>query len=150
MPLMEWSDDFSVGVGVIDADHKRLLGLLNELHDAVQAGDAHEVLAKVLDELVLYVGYHFAHEEELFLRTDYPGSEKHHRQHQALTSAVQEIVADFHRQAMSTLPQQVLEFLKNWLYEHILRSDQAFGAYYKALKIKPRLEDYQPETASAQ
>ena len=70
MPFAEWSDEFSVGVEKIDRDHKRLLALLNELHDALEAGERPEVTGKVLDGLVLYVGYHFAHEEALFLRTD--------------------------------------------------------------------------------
>jgi hemerythrin-like metal-binding protein len=132
MPFAEWTAEFSVGVDEIDSDHKRLLALLNELHDAVKAGAGSEVLGKVLDGLMLYVGYHFAHEEELFLRTDYPGSARHLRQHQALTITVKEIQEDFQLDNSDALPTQVLEFLKNWLYEHILGSDRAFGVYLKA------------------
>ncbi len=142
MPMIEWSDEFTMGVEVIDTDHKRLLGLLNALHNSVEAGDARDVIAKVLDELVFYIGYHFACEEELFLRTAYPGSDKHMRQHQALTSAIQEIVAEFHKQTLDGLPRQVLEFLRNWLYEHILRSDRAFSTYYKALRAQSTPKAY--------
>ena len=132
MPFAEWSKEFSVGVAEIDDDHRRLLELLNELHDAVERGDGQDVLGKVLDGLTLYVSYHFAHEEALFLRTNYPGSERHRRQHRALTITVREIHDDFQSGASDVLPQQVLEFLKNWLYEHILGSDRAFGVYYNA------------------
>ena len=121
-----------MGVEEIDREHKRLLGLLNELHDAVHAGDAREVLGKVLDELMLYVGYHFAHEEELFLRTNYPGNERHRRQHRALTITVKEVREDFQLSGSEGLPVQVLEFLKTWLFEHIMGSDRAFGMYYNA------------------
>jgi hemerythrin-like metal-binding protein len=132
MPFAEWTAEFSVGVDEIDRDHRRLLDLLNELHDAVKAGDGHEVLGKVLDGLTLYVGYHFAHEEELFLRTDYPGAEGHLRQHRALTITVKEIQDDFELDNSDTLPAQVLEFLKNWLCDHILGADRAFGIYLKS------------------
>ena len=132
MPFAEWTDEFSVGVAEIDRDHQRLLGLLNELHDAAEAGDGQEVLGKVLDGLVHYVSYHFACEEALFLRTNYPDYKEHTRKHQALTATVKEVHEDFQRGASEALPLQVLEFLKNWLYEDILGADRAFGAYFNA------------------
>ncbi len=137
MPFAEWSDEFSVGVEEIDREHKRLLGLLNDLHDAVEAGGAREVLGKVMDELLLYVAYHFAHEEELFLRTNYPGFERHQGQHRALTITVKEIHEDFQLSDSEALPRQVLLFLKNWLYEHIMGADRAFGVYYNACLAQP-------------
>ena len=132
MPFAEWSKEFSVGVEEIDGDHRRLLELLNQLHDAAKTEDGREVLGRVLDGLMLYVGYHFAHEEALFLRTNYPGYERHRRQHQALTITVKEIRDDFQMGRSDALPRQVLEFLKNWLYEHIMGSDRAFGVYFNA------------------
>jgi hemerythrin-like metal-binding protein len=132
MPFAEWTDEFSVGVAEIDRDHQRLLGLLNELHDAVEAGDAQDVLGKVLDGLVHYVSYHFASEEALFLRSNYPDYKQHMRKHQALAATVKEIHKDFQREASEAVPLQVLEFLKNWLYEDILGADLAFGVYFNA------------------
>src|SRR5208337_1890934 len=114
MPFAEWSNEFSVGVEEIDGDHRRLLELLNQLHDAAKTEDGREVLGRVLDGLMLYVGYHFAHEEALFLRTNYPGYERHRRQHQALTITVKEIRDDFQMGRSDALPRQVLDFLKNW------------------------------------
>jgi hemerythrin len=132
MPFAEWSNEFSVGVEEIDGDHRRLLELLNELHDAVKAGGGHEALGRVLDGLMHYVDYHFSHEETLFIRTKYPGYERHRQQHRAFTITVKEIQEDFQLGASDALPQQVLEFLKNWLVEHIMGSDRAFGVYFNA------------------
>jgi hemerythrin len=132
MSLLEWSAEFSVGVEEIDRDHQRLMGLLNDLHAAVEVGAGHQVLGVVLDGLILYVSYHFAHEEGLFLTANYPGFENHRRQHQALTDAVKEIYEDFQAGAAETLPDEVLEFLKAWLYKHIMESDRAFGVYLSA------------------
>ena len=129
MPFVEWTDEFSIGVPEVDRDHQKLLALLNDLFDAVEAGTGHEVLGLVLDGLILYISYHFAHEEGLFLQSSYPGYEMHRRQHEALTDTVKEIHSDFLAGAAETLPQEVLEFLKNWLYKHILEADRAFGVY---------------------
>jgi hemerythrin len=38
MPLMTWTPKLSVGVAVLDEDHKKLVGMVNELYDAMQAG----------------------------------------------------------------------------------------------------------------
>jgi hemerythrin-like metal-binding protein len=136
MPFAEWSDGFSIGIEEIDQEHKKLLNLVNVLHDTVEAGGAHEALGEVLDELMRYVIYHFSHEEELFLRTNYPGAERHLKQHSDLTGATKKVYDEFRLNASETLPLQVLEFLKNWLYEHILGSDRAFGVYYNSWLAK--------------
>ncbi len=128
-PLVEWSDALSVGVEQIDNEHKKLVGLLNELHRALQAGMGQGALGGVLDGLYQYTCYHFAHEEILFLGSNYPGYEKHRRQHKNLTAKVLEIYEDFQTGSAEVLPEQVLEFLKTWLSQHILGADRDFGTY---------------------
>ncbi len=129
MPITKWTDEFSIGVDEIDRDHKRLLELLNDLHDAVEAGASRAILGNALDGVMLYVNYHFAHEEGLLLRMSYPGYEKHRQQHQSLMVTVKEVHESFQSQASDALPRQVPEFLTNWLFEHVLRADRAFSLY---------------------
>ena len=137
MRFVEWSEEFSVGIEAIDRDHRRLLELLNELHDAVETGGGREILGKVLDGLILYVSYHFAHEERLLLRVNYPGYERHRRKHLSFTDTVKEVHEGFQSGASDALPRQVLEFLKNWLYDHILGSDRAYSVYFNANQVAP-------------
>ena len=68
MPLIAWDQGFSVGVGSIDEQHKKLIGLLNDLHDAMRFGKGRDVLGKVLAELIDYTAYHFRTEEGLFAK----------------------------------------------------------------------------------
>jgi hemerythrin len=96
------------------------------------------------------VAYHFAHEEELFLRTGYPGFEWHRLQHRALTITVKEIYEDFQLSDSEALPRQVLLFLKHWLYDHIMGSDRAFGVYYNACQAQPRPEAPPVEASAPQ
>ena len=53
MSLMEWNEKLSVGVPSIDAQHKKLVAMLNELYDAMQAKHSQEALGKVLDGLIV-------------------------------------------------------------------------------------------------
>ncbi len=132
MPYAEWGDEFSVGIEELDADHKKLLALLNDLKKAMDAGDAHDALGRVLAGLKLYMSFHFAHEEELFRQLEYPDYEAHCREHQAFADAVEELHRDFRVRASDALPRQAFDFLKNWLYEHSLGADRAFASYLKA------------------
>ena len=52
----------SVGAHLIDADHRALIAIINELHDMLKETDGavdHAVLAKGFKELVTYSQYHF-------------------------------------------------------------------------------------------
>lgn len=53
MPFMEWSDTLSVNNATIDSDHKRLIELVNRLHDALM-----ERLMKVDQQLGQWVAAH--------------------------------------------------------------------------------------------
>jgi hemerythrin-like metal-binding protein len=132
MPFAEWGDEFSIGIDELDADHKKLFALLNDLKKAMDTGNAYEALGRVLSGLKLYMRLHFAHEEELLRLTDYPDYEAHYREHQAFADAVEELHRDFRIRVSDALPRQAFEFLKNWLYQHSLEADRAFAEYLKA------------------
>jgi hemerythrin len=150
MPFAEWGDNCDLGIEAFDRDHKRLLALLNKLHNAVEAGHAQEVLARVLAALNIYVNFHFTEEEELFLRTNYPGYETHRREHREMAAAVEEIRRDFEKSASDALPQRVLEFLKGWLYDHHMRFDRAFAEYLEANRATLELQDNSASARAAQ
>jgi hemerythrin-like metal-binding protein len=60
MPFLTWTQSMSVGVGALDAGHRqRMIEIINELHDGIQAGHKKEVLGHVLDELLEYTQGHF-------------------------------------------------------------------------------------------
>jgi hemerythrin len=146
MPFAEWGDEFSIGIEEFDADHKKLIGMLNSLKKAMDAGNAYEELGRVLAGLKLYMSFHFAHEEELLRQINYPDYEAHRREHQAFAETVEEIHRDFRIRVSDALPGQVLEFLKNWLYEHSLGADRAVAEY---LKANPELMERVTSSAGA-
>ena len=71
MPLMQWNEKMSVGVSTFDNEHKKLIDLVNALHDGIQANRTPDVLGKVLDGLISYTATHFKHEEEFFAKSGY-------------------------------------------------------------------------------
>jgi hemerythrin len=135
MALMMWTEKLSVGVGALDDDHKRLISMLNELYDAMQAGHGKDSLGRILNELVRYTKVHFAREEEFFAKTGYPASAAHKGEHDALTSQVLDVQRQYEGGAAATLSLEVLRFLKTWLTNHIQGSDQKYRAHLNAKGI---------------
>ena len=94
MTFMTWNDKLSVGVASIDEDHRKLIGLIDELYEGLQSGHSKEVLCGVLDRLVDYTQYHFEREEGFLRKTGYPEIAEHKKEHDTMT----EWVLDVHKQ----------------------------------------------------
>jgi hemerythrin len=133
---MQWNEKMSVGVSMFDTEHKKLIDLVNELHDGIQAGKAPDSLAKVLAGLITYTATHFKHEEEFFAKTGYPASADHKKEHDDLTKQVLDIQAKVAAGATGMLSLEVLAFLKKWLINHIQGSDKKYGPHLNAKGIR--------------
>jgi hemerythrin len=57
-----WSNEYSLGVAVIDDQHKKFVGAIDELYESIQNGDSQQNLGGILKELVEYHNVHFATE----------------------------------------------------------------------------------------
>lgn len=130
MPLMNWNEKMAVGVNLLDTDHQKLVAMLNELYDAVMKGQGKDALGKILDGLVDYTKVHFAHEEKFFSQTNYSDAAAHKKEHEALTKQVLEVQAKYKSGATGTLSLEVMNFLKNWLINHIQGCDQKYSAHF--------------------
>lgn len=131
MSLMTWNDnEFSVNIKLLDTHHKRLFGLVNDLHDAMKQGGAKDILGKVFSELIDYTVYHFRAEEELFQKYGYPEYAQHKKEHEDLTKQVLELKDKFDKdKLMCVLTIETMDFLKDWLKNHICGSDKKYGPF---------------------
>ncbi len=123
--MFEWSNDYSVQIVGIDAQHRNLFAIGHELHAAMASGHGKAVLAKILDRLVQYTAVHFAHEERLMRLNDYPGLAAHKAEHDSLTTQVLKFQADY-ASGRAAMTVQLLTFLKDWLEKHIKGSDMRY------------------------
>ncbi len=130
MALFEWSDELSVGIASIDEQHQHLVGIVNDLHAAMLRREGRMALAGTFCRLVEYTEYHFAHEEALFEIHGYAGAAGHRAQHAMLTARVQELRQQFEAGKV-TITIEVMEFLRDWLRNHIAVSDREYGPFLK-------------------
>jgi len=132
MALVVWNEKLSVGVRSIDDQHKKLVTLLNQLHDGMMAGKGKEMLGTVLKGLIDYTASHFKYEEDLFARTGYPDSTAHKKEHADLVRRVLEVQAQYEEKGPSALTIPVMNFLKDWLTTHIQGADRAYAPHLAA------------------
>ena len=128
MKKITWDESLSVDGGEIDEDHRRLVDLFNMLSRAVEEGDAAEYIDAVLEELVSCTIWHFRHEERLMLMYKYDGLEAHKDEHNDLIDSVRELQQKFHK-ANNLLTNEDIEYLEDWLTQHILGQDMRLGFY---------------------
>jgi len=128
MAFIDWNDTYSVGVVKIDNQHKRLVQIINELSDAMGAGKGKDVLGNVLKELIAYVNTHFKTEEEMMVQFGYEEYENHRYEHEKLTDEVKRFFDDY-QAGKALLSVQIMNFLRNWLMDHIVVKDKKFGKF---------------------
>jgi hemerythrin len=129
MPIMEWTADLSVKVGEIDNQHKKLIGLINKLHDAMRAGQGKEVLEGTLQELAAYTVYHFQNEEKYMQKFSYPGYLKHKGEHAAFVKKVTDFQKDFAANRLG-LTLDLMNFLRDWVNNHIKETDKQYSTLF--------------------
>ena len=125
---LKWKSEYSVGIASIDIQHRKLIELINSLQTAVDYSTGEEFERKALDELVDYTKTHFKYEEGLMEQNDYPDFEPHRDSHAHMIAKVDQVV-EAYRQDQEGAIQQALDFLKDWLINHINGTDKQYSRY---------------------
>lgn len=128
MAHIKWQSDLDTGIDVIDDQHRRLVDMINKLHDAQLNHDNKEV-GEVLNDVIDYTISHFAFEESLLEEAGYEFLRPHRKVHELFVRRVQEY-ADRYRKG-EDIADELVGLLSRWLLNHI-RNDDA--AYVRAVK----------------
>ena len=129
MVLISWDESLSVNVQEIDNQHQKIVKMINKLHDAMRQGKGKDVLGKIINNLVKYTQIHFQTEEKYFAKFDYPNAETHKKEHQNFVKKVIEFREDFESGRLG-LTIQVMNFLRDWLTNHIQGSDKKYSKFF--------------------
>jgi len=134
MPLFLWKKSYEIKVPDVDVQHRRLVGMINELSDAMMLQSGQRTVPHILEKLVDYVQLHFTSEESLMEKIDYPDLEEHRQQHLEFTQKVLDFkVKHTCEKTLDTV--ELLNFLCDWLKMHILECDKAIGSYMRRVEL---------------
>ena len=127
----QWNDSYSVKVSAMDAQHKQLFVIIQELYTAMRSGRGKSVAGDVLRRLIDYTVKHFAEEEKLMQKHGYPRLSQHQVEHKALVDKVVAFKKDFDAGGASVTP-ELMKFLQKWLTEHIQTVDRGYSDFLNA------------------
>jgi hemerythrin len=127
--LFHWSTWLSTGVEKFDEQHKKLIGMVNDLHNAMSEGKGEDVMLEIINGLIAYTVDHFNDEEEFMTANKFSGYAEHKKEHEDLKSTVTGFMVKYNNHEVSTL--DLYEFLTNWVTNHILVTDKKYGPSLK-------------------
>lgn len=122
MSVLDWDKNLETGNPIIDGQHKDLIQMVNDLHQAILDRKSNEVLFATLEKLALYTQEHFRTEEGFMTRHNYPGIDKHKKKHDELNQQATQIIADY-KNGKYTLSLALSSFLGSWVRHHIFEED---------------------------
>jgi hemerythrin len=135
-----WSPSYSMGIKLIDDQHKGLLDFVNDLFNHSTGDEAAErfYFTEVIHQAVQYVKEHFQTEEKIMIATKFPGYAEHKKIHDEFTLTVIKSVKDFESGKRLVL-EKFARFLKDWVLTHVAVMDVQYAQYFK--KIATRKAD---------
>lgn len=128
MVLVKLEDSLKLDIPEIDSQHETLIRLINLLHENMLQGADRATLDGLLTQLLEHTQIHFAYEEQLMSRYNYPGYEAHKSEHNRLMQHLVDLAERYTNGELLLSFAVVLE-LKGWAVVHIEKSDKPLGAF---------------------
>ena len=130
MAMYEMKPEYYTGIDFVDAEHKKLFEIANTVYDLLIdefIPDKYDYIMEVVTELKDYAKYHFDHEEEYMGEIKYRRLLSHKVEHDGFIEKISEYDAEIVDENQKESLLELLDFLTNWLVEHILKQDKLFA-----------------------
>lgn len=127
MDWIKWDHTLELGHEALDADHRHLVALVNQLAEGIVNKLAKEAYDAALDDFFAHIRAHFGMEERLMAACSYPHAEEHHAEHVKLIKDALDYRAKFDASAEPSV--SLLYFFDQWLTRHIRASDRELARY---------------------
>lgn len=130
---MIWDMTLSVGNGLIDSQHKKLVELTNQVETIFNQSERdlrdYDEIIRIIIKLNFYVMNHFRDEELLLKEIGFPELEAHKAEHAKFVSFLDGITTDRLDLKEEEVLKNLLNFLSAWILEHIKGSDFKYKSY---------------------
>ena len=125
--MIQWKDEYSTGIEVIDNQHKELFNIANKIYTLLNdefCTDKYDKIIEILNELKDYTVYHFRSEEEYMKSIHYNKLFSQKIEHDYFVSKFDEIDYDKIDVDQDKYILSILDFIINWITNHIISKDK--------------------------
>jgi hemerythrin len=141
--IVEWDKKYSVGIPLIDDQHKELIENTNRLYQGCLAKTETERMTffmEAVKSVVDYVKYHFSAEEKMLENVKSPELQTQKKQHEMFVKRLLDDVREFQEGQKFAL-NNFVRFLRDWILSHIAMEDTKYARYIFDLKKNGKLCD---------
>lgn len=130
--MYEMKPEYYIGIDLIDDEHQQLFAYANEVYELLHeefTPDKYDNISDILGKLREYTRKHFADEEAYMESIQYKRLFTQKIQHQEFIDKLDELDLEHLGEAAEQHEQiaQILNFLTDWLVNHILHVDGLIG-----------------------
>ena len=122
MSLIEWKDEFNLGIEEVDSEHRTLVALINALHETMSAGAGPADVVQGITEIYTLVATHFEREEAFMRETRYMAFAEHKEDHEVLLDDLREIIEQIRTEGHYA-ESRLSADLQYWFSEHFRTHD---------------------------
>ncbi len=130
MALVEWNEQFTLGIASVDHEHREMIDLINRLHRELSStgGDAESVLF-FFGEIFAKISSHFALEEKEMKVRNYPKYDDHKEDHEDLLDGIRDIMDGYEQGLYTEFEEKLQDHLSNWFSVHFRTKDAALHQF---------------------
>ena len=133
--MIEWDDKYSVGVTMIDEEHREFIGILNKAIAAKQNDSNPEEIREVLKGMIKHSKKHFATEEAYMIKFKYSDYLIHKSEHRNFSTLIILYYNRFIKGDCQVID-EVIKYLKRRLSSHIQVSDKKYTECFNKNGLK--------------
>lgn len=122
MTLVEWRDEFKIGIDEVDFEHREMIELINESYNESKKQASGMAVMDFLGEIFEKISAHFALEEKIMRDLDYDQYEDHKEDHERLLDSIRDIM-DEYMDASTMDDEKFGAHLKEWFVNHFSTKD---------------------------
>lgn len=134
MAAFKWTPQISVGVALIDTQHKTLFDKANALLEACNRAEGYTEIAKLFSYLEGYVIEHFRDEERYMTSIQYPELSAQKKAHAEFIASMAKTRRDYEASPSRNIAilTSALKLISDWLIKHISIDDRKIGQFAAA------------------
>lgn len=135
MGIMEWSNEYSVGIKEIDQQHVSIINMINDLKHSIFKIGGIDTINTILKKMDDYAYYHFETEEKYMIQGNYKDYNYHKKEHEYFKNELVRFQKLFHA-GRANLTVYIISFLSTWLKNHIIKTDKKYSQCFKDLGLE--------------
>jgi hemerythrin len=123
MALIEWRNEFRIGIESVDHEHEQLIALINQIYGNLSGAASKAEVGDLLGEIYAKISAHFALEERVMRDLTYDRYDEHKADHEDLLDEIRDIMDAYEAGRYVDLDEALAGHLDTWFSEHFKTKD---------------------------